>query len=521
MKNISLSSFLLGVCTASAAQTSSCTLGFYDPLAGSACVPAPVGSFVPSAGATEATLAPAGKFVNFTGSTVAFDAPPGFYVAAPGASSATPARLGRYVDTFGAVIDTPARLGHYVNVTGATAETPAPPGFYVATTAATAATPARLGHYVATSGAAADTPARLGHYVNVTGATVDTPAPPGYYVATTGATAATAAPLGSWVATAGASAPESARGFYTAAPAATAPIGAGMLAGPANLAVSAVRQILGARTTAENAPQGAGLAVSLLGGRESTEQDGITGGHRQRARATGFVLQGDTAPAAVGAHTLFLGVSEQRLDATAAGSAKASTWLAGWSTRIAGLRFTLFGGGSSADAERAVSEIATPELQTASTKTTLAGAQLGAALPLAALGAQLLLEGGVTSYRQKGFTETSAAAGTTAGLQVADWRHTAVPLFVGLSHSLGVAELSWGLRADLNGGSDLQASLTNGQVHSFAVPVGQASTKAFVAKLRFIGAELAPGLRLGGGVALEAGDKTRQSQAQVTLDKRW
>lgn len=102
MKNLSLSGFMLGVCTAGVAQTSTCGPGFYDPAGGSACVPAPVGSYVNVPGATSATPAAPGSFVAVTGATAANLAPIGFYVAGSGASSAQAVSSGFYTPGFGA-----------------------------------------------------------------------------------------------------------------------------------------------------------------------------------------------------------------------------------------------------------------------------------------------------------------------------------------------------------------------------------------------------------------------------------
>lgn len=114
------SGFLVGICaTAGASAASTCGPGNYDPAGGSACIPAPVGTYVNSPGATDATQAPAGFFVNVTGATAATPAPVGSFVNVTGAAAATPAPVGYYVATPGATAPTAAGTGNYTAGTGA------------------------------------------------------------------------------------------------------------------------------------------------------------------------------------------------------------------------------------------------------------------------------------------------------------------------------------------------------------------------------------------------------------------
>jgi hypothetical protein len=431
------------------------------------------------------------------------------------------AQPGQFVPNPGASAPTVAPPGTYVAVAGATGATPADPGFFVPAAGATAAIPAPLGSYVPTPGASAPTLAPPGTYVAFTGSTAPTPAPAGTYVAASGATAATPAPLGTYVATTGATAPTLAKpGFYTAAPGATAPIGAGMLASGANAAVLATRQILDAAPVF--AP-GSALGISVLGGRATFDQEGLTGATRQSARSNGLVLH-----AGAGAHRFFAGWSEQRLEPLAAGQARGEGWLAGWSANVvraasASLHLGVFGGRSRTDGTREVSELAVAEQHRFAAEVRVLGVQLGGSLPLPVLpgNAQLALQAAAVQYRQPAFSETPSAAGTVAGLSVAGATLTTAPLRAGVRHAWSAVEFEWGLRADLNGGKNLRASLTNGQSFSFDVPLAQSSSKAAFVRLGLAGVELAPGLVLRGGVGHEAGSGARDTSVQVSLQKRW
>jgi hypothetical protein len=180
-------------------------LGYYtDQPASVAPIPAPLGTFVGLTGATAPTLDPPGYFTDQLASTAAKPAPLGSFVSVAGASAPTLAPPGSYVDTVGATSATLAPLGSFVSVAGASAPTLAAPGSYVDTVGAISATLAPLGSYVSVAGASAPTLAPPGSYVDTVGATATILAPPGSYVPVAGASAPTLASPGYYVPTAGA-----------------------------------------------------------------------------------------------------------------------------------------------------------------------------------------------------------------------------------------------------------------------------------------------------------------------------
>ncbi|MDF7823361.1 hypothetical protein P4B35_05000, partial [Pontiellaceae bacterium B12227] len=137
---------------------------------------------------------------------------PGTY-SETGYKPGTPAPLGHYVPTAGATAPVPAPPGYYIDVTGASAATqqtppgtyaiggasapiPAPVGTYVSTTGASGATAAHPGTYVPTEGATSALLVQPGYYVSTSGASEQTPAQPGTYVPTAGATVAFLCPAG-------------------------------------------------------------------------------------------------------------------------------------------------------------------------------------------------------------------------------------------------------------------------------------------------------------------------------------
>lgn len=107
-KKHQLGLFLAAVSVNSAASASTCTPGFYDPLNGSACVPADPGFFVANAGATAQTEAPPGYFIPNAGSTAGVLADVGTYVPGFAASAPTLASPGFYVPVMGASSQLPA-----------------------------------------------------------------------------------------------------------------------------------------------------------------------------------------------------------------------------------------------------------------------------------------------------------------------------------------------------------------------------------------------------------------------------
>jgi hypothetical protein len=66
------------------------------------CIPAPAGSYVPTAGAATATLCPAGSYQNATGASSCVLAPIGTYVATTGATTVTSCPVGMTTNAEGA-----------------------------------------------------------------------------------------------------------------------------------------------------------------------------------------------------------------------------------------------------------------------------------------------------------------------------------------------------------------------------------------------------------------------------------
>lgn len=114
-----------------------CEPGSYK--AGYTCVDAPAGSYVPDAGAEQATPCPAGTYQNQTGQTSCIPAPAGTFVAVAGSAQATACSAGTYQPEAGQTHCIAAPIGTYVDVTGATAATSCPA---LTTTAGTGATSA-------------------------------------------------------------------------------------------------------------------------------------------------------------------------------------------------------------------------------------------------------------------------------------------------------------------------------------------------------------------------------------------
>jgi hypothetical protein len=195
------------VSTTGASSATLAPLGFYVPNVGqSTAIQSPVGHYVPTTGASAATAAPIGSFVSLPGQSTAILAPPGTYVATTGASSATLAPLGSFVSQAGQSAAILAPPGRYVPTTGASAAILAPLGSFVSQAGQSTAILAPPGRYVPTTGASAATLAPLGSFVSQAGQSTAILAPPGRYVPTTGASSAILAPLGSFVSQAGQSA---------------------------------------------------------------------------------------------------------------------------------------------------------------------------------------------------------------------------------------------------------------------------------------------------------------------------
>ncbi|MDV2998680.1 MAG: hypothetical protein N5P05_000286 [Chroococcopsis gigantea SAG 12.99] len=151
------------------ASAAPCQPGTFSNDGQAPCQNAPLGFYVPNAGATVATAASPGFFVPTTGASAATAAPLGSFVSTAGASTATLASPGFFVPTTGASAATAAPLGSFVSTAGASTATLATPGFFVPTTGASAATAAPLGSFVSTSGASFATLSPAGFYVPTIG----------------------------------------------------------------------------------------------------------------------------------------------------------------------------------------------------------------------------------------------------------------------------------------------------------------------------------------------------------------
>ncbi|MGE0043819.1 MAG: LamG-like jellyroll fold domain-containing protein, partial [Vicinamibacterales bacterium] len=106
-----------------AGWANSCLAGTYLDGPGGACVPAPLGRFVPTDGATTATLCPVGKYSATLGAIACEDAPSGTFVATLGAASATACAPGTYAPTAGSASCTVASPGFFVAQEGMTEQT--------------------------------------------------------------------------------------------------------------------------------------------------------------------------------------------------------------------------------------------------------------------------------------------------------------------------------------------------------------------------------------------------------------
>jgi hypothetical protein len=158
-KKQKMSLFLVTMSTSSMAIASTCSVGFYDPINGSNCIPAPLGRYVPVAGATSALSAEPGTFVASTGQSEPTLAPPGRYAPF---SEMTEALL--------------APVGYYVPNAGASSAFQAPAGTYAPTEGMTAPEPSPVGYYVPTAGSGQATAVSSGFYAPVTGLTQQLPA---------------------------------------------------------------------------------------------------------------------------------------------------------------------------------------------------------------------------------------------------------------------------------------------------------------------------------------------------------
>lgn len=467
-----LSGFMMGVCASAGALASTCTAGYYDPDDGSNCIRAPQGSYVPLAGATAAILAQPGTFVGVTGATAPTPASPGTYVSAAGASNASLT----------------------------------PPGTYIAV-----------------SGASAPTPTPVGTYTDRFRQTAPKPAPIGYYVPSTGQTSARAAPIGFYVAATGASAPTPAGpGNYTVAEGATAPIAGGLMASALNLAATGVHELQEAQGDMGN-PDRVGFDIRVTSGSTRLQQVGLGSSATQSVRADSLVVQHRAGPS-LGDWRLFGGFAGQQLKSITGGTGDGRTWLLGVGRGLgvapdAPVTFNAYAGQTTSDIVRAVTETSPPEIQKHSGTVRLAGLQVTGGLPVPALSARVLVDGGMRYFRQATITETAADAGATAGLHLTQAKLWTLPAFIGLEHQLPGVRIQWGWRGDLNPRRALTASLASGGSYNFAIPAQGTATSAGTLRLRFNAFELGQGFALDGGLLVEAGPKLHRQQAQLVLSK--
>lgn len=94
------------------------------------CVDAPAGSYIDTAGATQATDCPLGRYNPDTGSTssaAGVAAPAGHFVGVTGSAAATPCPLGEFNSLTGQFQCVDAAAGSYVDTVGATQAIPCPP----------------------------------------------------------------------------------------------------------------------------------------------------------------------------------------------------------------------------------------------------------------------------------------------------------------------------------------------------------------------------------------------------------
>ncbi|MEM8556742.1 MAG: Ig-like domain-containing protein [Bacteroidota bacterium] len=148
-----------------------CAPGFFlDPDDPMNCLPAPPGTFVASAGATEATdclpgtfqplegqtscdLAPAGRFVEVARATETEVCPLGKYQPLEGQTSCLPADPGNFVPVEEAIVQSPCELGTFQPEAGQAMCLPAPVGSYVDMEEATSATSCPAGTTTSGEGA--------------------------------------------------------------------------------------------------------------------------------------------------------------------------------------------------------------------------------------------------------------------------------------------------------------------------------------------------------------------------------
>jgi hypothetical protein len=180
--------------SAFAAQQSSCLPGTYDD--GSGCVPADPGYFVDTAGATQQTACSLGRFQPNAGSTFCLIADPGSFVDVSGAAAQTACAVGTYQPAAGSTFCLIADPGSFVDVSGAAAQTACAPGTYQPASGSIACLDADSGSFVDTAGAVAQTACPIGRYQPNSGSDSCLTADPGSFVDVEGAAQQTACAIG-------------------------------------------------------------------------------------------------------------------------------------------------------------------------------------------------------------------------------------------------------------------------------------------------------------------------------------
>lgn len=107
-----------------------CDPGFFSATGNTPCEPAPVGRYVPEAGATEAIACPVGTYQDETGQAECKLAQPGTFVSIEGAASAELCPLGTYQDLAGQTSCKPAEPGSFVDFKGAASSSLCPIGTF-------------------------------------------------------------------------------------------------------------------------------------------------------------------------------------------------------------------------------------------------------------------------------------------------------------------------------------------------------------------------------------------------------
>jgi len=109
-------------------QATACSAGTYSATGDAPCTEAPMGSFVATEGATEATLCPVGTYSSVTGAESCAPAPAGSFVDTVGATGSLLCPAGSYSATIGSASCTLAEPGFYVPTIGESSQTACPAG---------------------------------------------------------------------------------------------------------------------------------------------------------------------------------------------------------------------------------------------------------------------------------------------------------------------------------------------------------------------------------------------------------